>query len=62
MNTPAPVEERKPLTGPVEEPVNESEKKVFDVLNAMGIPHVRIVKECEFRLLFITNLLRQSRM
>lgn len=62
MNTPAPVEERKPLTGPVEEPVNESEKKVFDVLNAMGIPHVSIMKEYEFRLLFITNLLRQSRM
>lgn len=33
-------EERKALTGPVEEPTNEYEKKVFEVLNAMGIPHV----------------------
>lgn len=62
MNTPAPVEERKPLTGPVEEPANESEKKVFDVLNAMGIPHVSIVKECELRQLSIMSLPRQWRM
>lgn len=29
------------MSGPVEEPTNEYEKKVFDVLNAMGIAHVR---------------------
>lgn len=38
------MEERKPLSGPIEEPVNESEKKVFDVLNVMGIPHVYVYK------------------
>ena len=31
---------RAPLSGPVEEPVNESEAKIFAVLNEMGIPHV----------------------
>lgn len=39
-------EERQPLTGPVEEPKNECEKKIFDVLNQMGIPHVGTVGEC----------------
>ena len=39
--------ERQPLTGPVEEPTNESEKKIFDLLNQMGIPHV-----CHSSLLF----------
>jgi hypothetical protein len=29
--------------GPVEEPMNEQEKKIFDVLNVMGIVHVCIV-------------------
>lgn len=36
------VAERQPLTGPVEEPQNECEKKVFDLLNQMGIPHVPV--------------------
>ena len=31
---------RAPLSGPVEEPANESEAKIFAVLNEMGIPHV----------------------
>ena len=34
-------EEKPVVSGPVEEPTNEYEKKVFDVLNAMGIAHVR---------------------
>ena len=33
-------DERQPLAGPVEEPANEHEKKIFDLLNQMGIPHV----------------------
>ena len=46
------------MSGPVEEPTNEYEKKVFDVLNAMGIAHVRErEKRMIYRQLFIMKLL-----
>ena len=48
------------MSGPVEEPTNEYEKKVFDVLNAMGIAHVRKREEKRmmYRQQFIMKLLR----
>ena len=57
-------EEKPVVSGPVEEPTNEYEKKVFDVLNAMGIAHVREREEKRmmYRQQFIMKVLRLQKM
>ena len=57
-------EEKPVVSGPVEEPTNEYEKNVFDVLNALGIAHVRKREEKRmmYRQQFIMKLLRLQKM